>query len=255
MVGATIDPVGWQMLQGAEATLAKQGIGLLVQLVAGAVFSSAAQSLLARGVDGLLLVGLPPARPPEIEAVRQVPWVVCGQEPRAGGDAGSDQSPEARGLLLAQAYLEQLGHRRIGILTWPGAMATAASGPGGLAETVFHMVDGLHDSDLVRSAVRTLRAAGATAIVLASDLAAAAALRECRALALDVPRRMSVVGWGDTPLARNLDPPLTSVRMPAYASGRVAAEYLVAAMAGRELGWPDLSPKLVIRDSTAPPEV
>ena len=58
----------------------------------------------------------------------------------------------------------------------------------------------------MRAAARLLIQNAATAIVAASDLAAAAALRECRALKLAVPQQVSVVGWGDSELARCLDP-------------------------------------------------
>jgi LacI family transcriptional regulator len=102
----------------------------------------------------------------------------------------------------------------------------------------------------VRAAVRTLIGAGTTAIVACSDVAAAAVVRECRAQSRSVPDRMSVIGWGDTELARNIEPQLTSVRVPWRASGEAAAQYLVAAIAGRDFRWPELPLKLVIREST-----
>jgi LacI family transcriptional regulator len=113
-----------------------------------------------------------------------------------------------------------------------------------------HQVDSLSEPDAVRAAVRRLIENGATAIVACSDLAAAAALRECRALGLGVPGQISVIGWGDSPIAHCLDPQLTSVRLPASASGQAAGDCLVAALAGHEFTWPDLPLKLVIRQST-----
>ena len=117
------------------------------------------------------------------------------------------------------------------------------------ATMIEHQVDSLDDTDAVRAAVRRLIENAATAIVASSDVAAAAALRECRALGLAVPRQISVIGCGDSALARCLDPQLTSVRLPASASGQAAADWLVAALAGREFTWPDLPLKLVIRES------
>jgi LacI family transcriptional regulator len=118
------------------------------------------------------------------------------------------------------------------------------------ATMIEHQVESLDDTDTVRAAVRRLTENAATAIVASSDTAAAAALRECRALGLAVPQQVSVIGCGDSALARCLDPPLTSVRLPARASGQAAAVWLVAALAGREFTWPDLPLKLVIREST-----
>jgi LacI family transcriptional regulator len=112
-----------------------------------------------------------------------------------------------------------------------------------------HQVDSFGDTDAVRAAVRRLIENGATAIVASSDVAAAAALRECRVLGVDVPRQISVIGCGDSALARCLDPQLTSVRLPTRGSGQAAAHYLIAALAGRTFTWPDLPLKLVIRES------
>jgi DNA-binding LacI/PurR family transcriptional regulator len=178
-------------------------------------------------------------------------FVGCGQTP------GSDVVPpgetiERRGLTLARAYLQQLGHVHVGTIAprrdEDAGQRTASQDPDIAAE----QVDRLDDGDAVRAGVRRLIESGITAIVTLSDIAAAAALRECRAMGVAVPEQFSVIGWGDTALARCVDPQLTSVRIPAGASGQAAAEYLVASLAGRPFTWPDLPLKLVIRESTGP---
>ncbi len=255
LVGAILsdpaDPVVLQMLEAAERSLSAHGLGVLVRAAhAGAPPAACAQALVARGVDGLLFIGA--GATPDREGWKSggsLPYIGCGQKP--GSDAAvSGETIERRGLALACAYLRQLGHRHIGIIgrrQGEGADRRAPSGEG--AMMVERQIDSLSDTDAVRAAVRGLIENGATAIVASSDVAAAAALRECRALGLDVPRQFSVIGCGDSAMARCLDPQLTSVRLPASASGQAAGDCLVAALAGHEFMWPDLPLKLVIRES------
>lgn len=254
VIGAVLadaaDPVLLPMLEAAERTFSAQGIGVLLRVASSAASALVcARSLAARGIDGLLLVGN--VAVPDTVSARSLPYVVCGQNSGSGA-AEPAQSLEHRGLALACAYLQQLGHGRIGVIA-----ARREQGAGQLAPAPEHMrieqrVETLFDTDAVRSAARLLIRGEVTAIVAGSDLAAAAVLRECRALQLAVPRQVSVVGWGDSELARCLDPALASVRLPTRVSGQAAAEYLIATMAGDVFAWPDLPLKLVIRDSTGP---
>ncbi|HEV7413563.1 MAG TPA: LacI family DNA-binding transcriptional regulator [Casimicrobiaceae bacterium] len=256
LVGAVLsdpaDPVVLQMLEAAELCLSLHGAGVLVRAArAGAPAAACAQALAERGVDGLLFIGA--GATPDRDgwkSGRSLPYIGCGQKP-GSGVAAPGETIERRGLALACAYLQQLGHRHIGIIGRRGG--DGGDLPASLQENAMmieHKVDALDDMDAVRAAVRRHIENAATAIVASSDVAAAAALRECRALGLTAPRQISVIGWGDSALARCLDPQLTSVRLPASASGQAAADWLLAALAGREFTWPDLPLKLVIREST-----
>ena len=255
LVGAILsdpaDPVVLQMLDAAERSLSAHGVGVLVQAAsAGTSPAACAQALAARGIDGLLFIGAGATPDREAwKAGRSLPYVGCGQKP--GSDsAAAGEVIERRGLALACAYLQQLGHRQIGIIRRrQGEGADQRTPLGETATMIEHQVDSLDDTEAVRTAVRRLVENAATAIVASSDIAAAAALRECRALDLDVPRQISVIGCGDSAIARCLDPQLTSIRFPASAAGQAAGDYLVAALAGREYRWPDLPLKLVIRES------
>lgn len=252
VVCETLDPVEIHMLQAAEEAFSAIGVGLLMRVACPAASAAVcAQSMVARGVDGLLFIGVSPPDPLP-RSSRAVPTLACGQIPRADlGELDGGYSLQSRGLQLAFSYLHQLGHSQIGAIGRRGR-----AGDGGLASgrndsiVITRAVDSLHEAGAVRAAVRALIDAGATAIVAGSDGAALAALRECRALARAVPDRISVIGWGDTDLARNVEPQLTSVRVPSRASGEAAARCLVAAIAGRDFPWPEMAPKLVIREST-----
>jgi DNA-binding LacI/PurR family transcriptional regulator len=103
-----------------------------------------------------------------------------------------------------------------------------------------------------------------TAILAFSDAVADSVVRVARERGLRVPEDLSVVGFDDSPLARRMTPPLTTVRQDVEAKGRAAAAALVAqiarataASAGDEV--PErpadvlLPVELVVRGSTAPP--
>src|SRR5437899_1224570 len=55
-----------------------------------------------------------------------------------------------------------------------------------------------------------------SAILCGSDALAAATLRQCELKGVAVPHDLSVVGFGDTELARVVRPSLSSLRIPAY---------------------------------------
>jgi LacI family transcriptional regulator len=70
-----------------------------------------------------------------------------------------------------------------------------------------------------------------------------------------VPRDLSVVGFDDVEFAALATPSLTTVSQPLKEMGRLAASVLYRQLDGQPLdaGRVELSTRLVVRDSTAPP--
>ncbi|MCX6415958.1 MAG: LacI family DNA-binding transcriptional regulator [Actinobacteria bacterium] len=91
-----------------------------------------------------------------------------------------------------------------------------------------------------------------TAIMCATDLLAAGAMRAARTMGLDVPRDVAVTGFNDFEFSEYLQPPLTTVRVPAYEMGRTATSMLISAIEDRTP--PQLTAvfptELVLRGST-----
>lgn len=102
-----------------------------------------------------------------------------------------------------------------------------------------------------------------TAVLCFSDAIAAGVYRAANDAGLRIPDDLSVVGFDDSPLARQLQPELTTVRQDVSAKGRHAAEALTAAIEQAKAGdgrsavrRPKrvvLPTELVVRASTAPP--
>jgi DNA-binding LacI/PurR family transcriptional regulator len=66
------------------------------------------------------------------------------------------------------------------------------------------------------------------AVFAASDLMAGGALRALREAGLRVPQDIALVGFEDAPVARQTEPPLTTVHQPVEEMGRRMAELLIA---------------------------
>jgi DNA-binding LacI/PurR family transcriptional regulator len=99
-----------------------------------------------------------------------------------------------------------------------------------------------------------LAEAGATAVFVSNDQMALGLLRAFTELGVDVPGRVSVVGFDDIPEAEYFSPPLTTVRQDFAAVGRGSIEQLLRRIEGVETLPPlVVPPELIVRRSTAEP--
>ena len=94
-----------------------------------------------------------------------------------------------------------------------------------------------------------------TAVFCYNDMTALGALRAIRGLGLGVPEDISLAGFDDLFLAQYTEPPLTTIRQPKHAMGRLAMETLLTILGGSTSAHNIQVPgELVIRQSTAPPK-
>jgi LacI family transcriptional regulator len=117
----------------------------------------------------------------------------------------------------------------------------------------------VHDTFLVDAGFRhghglLSLAAPPTAVVAGNDEIAIGVLAAAKELGVDVPGRLSVTGFDDTPQTEWTTPGLTSVRQPLGGMGRMAVETVLAMAKGalpasRHL---QLATSLTVRDSTGP---
>ncbi|MGV8844883.1 LacI family DNA-binding transcriptional regulator [Tessaracoccus sp.] len=92
------------------------------------------------------------------------------------------------------------------------------------------------DEDTGRGLARELVARGLEydALVCGNDEMAVALVHELQELGVEVPQRISVVGWDDIRVSRYLRPGLTTVSQPVAQLGALAAEHLHRLMAGEQ---------------------
>ena len=169
-----------------------------------------------------------------------------------------------RGARDAVDHLIGLGFRRIACITnAPLAYTAAQQRLQGYHEAL--SAAGIrHDDRLVahaafdaasgHRAMASLLAAGPLdAVFVASDVVAFGAFAAIREAGLRVPDDISLVGFDDIALAAFFDPPLTTVRLPAFDLGLAAGTALLDRIAGRPVPDRTLLPtELIVRSSTAP---
>ena len=197
---------------------------------------------------------------------RNIPLVVV--EPLSAAD------PEAPAVgvahwsagVAATRHLIELGHRRIAAITGNGDDVGSHAQVDGY-RSAMHMA-GLRvppewtrfsepGADAgERAAIELLRLPDPpTAIIAGGELHAIGVLNAARALGVDVPADLSVVGYDDPPVATSSSPRLTAIHQPMRELG-AAATRLVLQLGEDPAAEPtrvDLAATLVLRDSTAPP--
>lgn len=107
-----------------------------------------------------------------------------------------------------------------------------------------------------RAALHQLRARHpqVTGVAFANDLLAGGVLHEASTLGSVLPGDLSLLGFGDFPLGRQLRPALSTVHTPNAEIGRLAAQtVLKALLSGERPQSLTLTCDLLQRDSTAPP--
>jgi LacI family transcriptional regulator len=203
------------------------------------------RTFLARGLDGVVLVGQ--EHRPELYtalAQRRCPYVTTWSLPREQGVdcVGVDNFDAAARLTR---YLLDLGHREFAVVaSLPPANdrnalrlqgVKAELSRAGIALPDDRMLEGAGSIEEGKSAIRRLAAwpLRPTAVICVNDFLAFGALLECQALGIAVPADLSIAGFGDIQFASDTQPPLTTVRMPAADIGRLAAESLLRAIAGK----------------------
>lgn len=224
------------------------------------------RTMIERGVDGLMLVGV--TRSGELDRLLRssgIPFVQTWAPARASGHPtiGYDHATLAR---IVVDHLAGLGHRDIGVvagLTRHNDRVRARLA--GLRAALRRHRIPLPEHRVayteyriakVREAFRALQRQGElpTALIANNDVVALGLLLEAQAQGIGVPRHLSIVGVGDLEIVEHLDPALTTVRTPKHAIGTMAADYLLARIAGRGFAIPaELPLELVVRETTAPP--
>lgn len=165
-------------------------------------------------------------------------------------------------------HLVELGHKKIGLITFPQHMRNEGYGPavygwkGYQAAIAESGIEGhLQEVNLTIAGVTVATEAllniapDLTGLVILTDAPITGALSVLKARGLSVPEDISIVGLAIDRLAELMHPKLTAVRFPSYEMGYKAITMLINQL--RDPGLPVeqylISPELVVRESTAPP--
>jgi DNA-binding LacI/PurR family transcriptional regulator len=232
--------------------------------------------LTSQHVDGVLLLSLHDADPlPALLGERELPAVLGGRpawmlsDEATGGRTGPAGKgawfvdvDNAGGARQAVGHLVAAGRRRIASIAGPQDMgvglarlagfreATAAAGLA-IDERLIAYGDFSEPSGVAAMRQLLARRPDVDAVFVASDLMAAGALRALRGAGKQIPEEVAVVGFEDSAIARQTDPPLTTVHQPVEEMGRQMARLLVARIRGEHPDPPYvlLETHLVVRQS------
>ena len=259
VAGNLDDPGMATALAALDARLADAGWDLLLRSGGeDGTPLAGARTLVSRGVGALVFLGVSlPSELREVCGIQRLPCVSVDRTDVTGFTASAGLDLGRAGKLIAD-YLRQLGHRSMAVVAEPrsviSTLVVEALGAeqvwGGPSLEVMH----IGDEPIAEGILRWLALPNSpTAAICVSDATALAVMHACASHGIEVPGRLSVVGFGDSLLARCVSPTLTSVRIPARAAGVAAAEYLLARFAGRIPELTEWPVKLAVRGSTGPP--
>ena len=224
------------------------------------------KAMIEHNVDGVVLVGdtFAPETIPLIRGrgVAAVTTYVCTSRhdiPAIGVD-------NRRATYEATRYMLELGHREFAIIAntalpndrsqarLEGMLAAIAEE--GIRLAPSRIVEAAHPIIANgREAFARLRALHpeVTAYLCTTDAMAVGAVAEALRSGLSVPEDVSVIGFDDVEIAAEIDPPLTTVRVPAVDIGTLAADHLIGMIEFQQApASTRLEATLVRRGSTGP---
>lgn len=252
-----------QVMLGIEHAASQYGFNVVLKPLDPNDQNGYDQLISENHVDGILLSGPREDDQAIIQRYEEgFPVVLMGQ-------LGESQIPFVDvnafdGAAAATRHLIELGHKRIGMITNASMEYTSARER---HQGYVHALKeaGLpFDDSLFREGAYTPASGFAamnelldqestpTAVFVASDVVAIGAVQAIKNHNLRIPQDISIIGFDDIPMAAFFDPPLTTIRLPAYEIGRKAGENLIHQVLGTEPGARQelLNTELIIREST-----
>lgn len=252
-----------QAMLGIDHAASQYGFNLLLKPLDPNYQNGYDQLVSENHVDGIILSG--PLQD-DTEIIKRFkdgfPVVLMGQ--LAGSEIPFVDVNAYEGAANATRHLIQLGHRRIGMITNASMEYTSARQRRQGFVQALKEANLPFDESLFREGDYTPASGFSamnellenrelpSAVFVASDVVAIGAIQAIKNHHLAIPQDISLIGFDDIPTAAYFDPPLTTIRLPAYKIGREAGEKLIQIIRGQE---PQplqnlLDTKLIIREST-----
>jgi len=254
-----------EFTEAIQSTLQDAGLSLLI---ANANYSADIErdiihKFIENRVEGVILTGYE-RKEALYRLLRhyQIPFVITwSTSPKRSVPAISFDNTTAAAAAVEK--LIQLGHRRIGLICGVSKINDRAAQRLKAYRAVLASHRIPFDQSLVEEIPFEIEVAAEaaarlisnpkppTAIFCANDIQALGALFTCQRHKITVPADISIIGFDDLPSTRIVNPPLSSVHVPAKQMGEEAAKAIVAAARQNiPVHGQILSTELIIREST-----
>jgi DNA-binding LacI/PurR family transcriptional regulator len=213
-------------------------------------------NLLAR-VAGVIIASSRLAEDEMRELVTSKPVVLINRELNGVPSVVTDYSTGSR---QAVEHLAALGHRKIAyvegpVTSWSNGQRRSGFQNEmtelGIEPLIFGPYAPRFEGGVAAADIALAR--GVTGVIAYNDLMAFGIMSRLTSRGLNVPDRMSVIGFDDIPAASIWSPPLSSVRVSTAATGRLATQSLLRIIAGKgssPVSNQRLISQLVVRAST-----
>ena len=235
------NPVLAQMARGVEDVLRSAGYSLLVMNAEHDPARDVAnvRFLHSRRVDGMILSLMSERRKATLEALvrAEVPLVVIDRDLPRRIRASAVLVNHRSGMAAAAGHLLDLGHRRIGLVSWPLELRPGRERLAGLQDA--YAARGLPDTSVHVAGMLTMEqgevAAGQllddekapTAIIAGANQLLIGCLRAMIKRGLRPGIDLAVATCDDLPLTELYAPPIAAVARDNVATGRLAADLLL----------------------------
>jgi LacI family transcriptional regulator len=218
--------------------------------------------LLSKRVDGLLLTKVPGPFSPSLRRTitdSGAP-VVLLMRTCTGYPADLVVTDDFKGGIEAVSHLARVGHRTIAYVGGPPHVSNARARLQGYRKALrmcglrYHpelVVEGDYHIDSGYRAGLTLLPRRPDAVLVANYLMTVGFMKAAEEVRLSCPEDFALVSFDDYPWLGCFRPRLTTVELPKYEVGAVAAQLLIERIAGKR-GRPvctKLAPQLCVRDS------
>ncbi len=272
MVGVLIpdfsDIYGTTMVKYLERGLSRQGYNLLVCDSANntAEEKEKIKQLLQRRIDGLILY---PASP-DIAYLNNLPNlhipIITVDVKTHGYPCDQVLTDNKAATMDATMHLLQLGHRRIGLISGKEGYFTAEERKEGYIAALQNADISVdkdliamtthYDADGAKMAMHRFMALDkpVTAVIACNYYTTLGVMQTVYDQDIDVPGKLSVIGFDNLGLSQMTRPPITIVSQPMEEIGIYAADLLIARMQGKWTDFPILNQQkatLQIRQSTS----
>lgn len=252
-----------QVIFGVEQAAMEQSFHVMLKQVEPQDANGYKRLIDENHVDGIILSG---PRQDDQEIIRLhkagVPVMLMGYLPDT--KIPFVDIDAASGAETAVRHLIELGHKRIAIITnapltytsaqqrrdgYLRALQTAGlpADPALIKEGNYTPASGFEQMQILLNAPQR-----PSAVFIASDVVAMGAILAVKQAGLRIPQDMALAGFDDIPLAAYFDPPLTTIRVPAYGLGWAVSERLIRLIRGDGLDQNGvfLKSELIVRESS-----